>query len=61
VDTKSGRQAPEQINNSKDLDVEIKKEEATFFGSFFYSTKMAQKKKSGVIEAVSAPSDYSVG
>jgi hypothetical protein len=53
VDSKGGKLAPGQINNNKDLDVEIKKEEPSFFGSFF-STKATQKKKGGpVMEAVS--------
>ncbi|GLB35435.1 putative TRAFAC class dynamin-like GTPase superfamily, dynamin Fzo YdjA family protein [Lyophyllum shimeji] len=41
-----------QINNNKDLDVDAKKEEPSFFGSFFSSAKTGQKKKSGpVMEA----------
>jgi dynamin 1-like protein len=51
VDAKSGKLAPGQINNNKDLDVDIKKEEPSFFGSFFSSAKGAQKKKSGIMEA----------
>lgn len=44
-----------QINNNKDLDVEIRKEETSFFGSFFPGkTAAANKKKGGaVMEAVS--------
>ncbi|KAF5373117.1 hypothetical protein D9758_001534 [Tetrapyrgos nigripes] len=38
-DPKSGKLAPGVINNNKDLDVEAKKEEASFFGSFFSSAK----------------------
>ena len=49
VDPKSTKLAPGQINNNKDLDVESKKEEPSFFGSFFSSTKAAQKKKGGPI------------
>ena len=36
---------PGQVNNNKDLDVEVKKEEPSFFGSFFSSAKNAPKKK----------------
>jgi hypothetical protein len=54
-DPKSGKLAPGQINNNKDLDVDLKKEEASFFGSFFSSSKTTQKKKGGpVMEAVSS-------
>jgi len=49
VDTKSGKLGPGQINNNKDLDVEVKKEEPSFFGSFFTSSKAAQKKKGGPV------------
>jgi hypothetical protein len=34
-DPKSGKLAPGQINNNRDLDVDSKKEEPSFFGSFF--------------------------
>ena len=57
-DPKSGRLAPGQINNNKDLDVEIRKEEPSFFGSFFSSTKGTQKKKGvAAMDAVSGLSD----
>jgi vacuolar protein sorting-associated protein 1 len=36
------------INNNKDLDVEIKKEEPSFFGSFFQKAKGAPAAKKGV-------------
>ena len=45
ADPKSGKLAPGQINNNKDLEVDIKKEEPSFFGSFFSAAKGAQKKK----------------
>lgn len=35
TDPKSGRLAPGAVNNNKDLDVEIHKDEPSFFGSFF--------------------------
>lgn len=52
---KTGKLAPGTINNNKDLDVDLKKEEPSFFGSFFASNKAAAaaKKKTGpVMEAV---------
>jgi len=55
ADPKTGKLAPGQINNNKDLDVEPKKEESGFFGSFFASGKPSQKKKGApVMEAVSS-------
>lgn len=55
-DAKSGKLAPGQINNNKDLDVDIKKEEPSFFGSFFTAAQKQQTRKKGVqaMEAVSA-------
>ncbi|KAG7086544.1 vacuolar protein sorting-associated protein 1 [Marasmius oreades] len=44
-DPKTGKLAPGAINNNRDLDVEPKKEEPSFFGSFFSSAKGTQKKK----------------
>ncbi|KAK7449785.1 vacuolar protein sorting-associated protein 1 [Stygiomarasmius scandens] len=47
-DPKSGKLAPGVINNNKDLDVEAKKEEPSFFGSFFSSAKNGRTvKKTG--------------
>jgi vacuolar protein sorting-associated protein 1 len=37
------------INNNKDLDVDVKKEEPSFFGSFFSAAKNAPKKKGAAI------------
>lgn len=43
-----------QLNNNKDLEVDLKKEEPSFFGSFFAAVKGGQKKKGGpTLEAVS--------
>jgi len=42
-DPKSGKLAPGQINNNKDLDVDSKKEEPSFFGSFFAGKKAVKK------------------
>ncbi|KAI0927975.1 vacuolar protein sorting-associated protein 1 [Taiwanofungus camphoratus] len=45
ADSKSGRLTPAQINNNKDLDVDPRKEEQSFFGSFFSASKNTPKKK----------------
>ena len=52
---KSGKLAPGTINNNKDLDVEVRKEEPSFFGSFFAGAKGAGAKKKGApaMESVS--------
>ena len=42
------------LNNNKDLDVDARKEEASFFGSFFNKTQTQQKKK-GVQAIMEAP------
>lgn len=53
-DTKGGKFAAGAVNNNKDLDVDMKKEEPSFFGSFFSSAKNAPKKKgAAIMEAVS--------
>ncbi|KAJ6488468.1 Dynamin central region-domain-containing protein [Mycena vitilis] len=44
ADPKSGKLAPGQINNNRDLDVEAKKEEPSFFGSFFAPKAKGSKK-----------------
>lgn len=54
---KTGKLAPGTVNNNKDLDVDPKKEEPSFFGSFFSANKggaaAATKKKPGfTMEAV---------
>lgn len=43
------------LNNNKDLDVDARKEEPSFFGSFFNKTQTQQKKKGvqAIMEAVS--------
>lgn len=54
VDAKGGKLAPGALNNNKDLDVDAKKEEPSFFGSFFAGNKNQPKKKgAAVMEAVS--------
>jgi len=47
------------VNNNKDLEVEVKKEEPSFFGSFFSAGK-AQTKKKGV-QAMEAVRHFSFG
>ncbi|TFK46017.1 hypothetical protein OE88DRAFT_1668428 [Heliocybe sulcata] len=53
ADPKSGKLGPGQINNNRDLDVESKKEEPSFFGSFFANKNQTVKKKGGA--AMEAP------
>ncbi|KAL7419659.1 vacuolar protein sorting-associated protein 1 [Cryptotrichosporon argae] len=48
VDTKGGKLAPGALNNGRDLDADLKKDES-FFGSFF--SKGQQPRKKGVMEA----------
>ena len=50
VDPKSGKTAPGALNNGKDLDTDIKKEEPSFFNSFFAKDKQP-KRKSGQMDA----------
>ncbi|CAK5279321.1 unnamed protein product [Mycena citricolor] len=45
ADPKSGKLAPGQINNNRDLDVDAKKEDPGFFGSFFSPKGKAPAKK----------------
>lgn len=49
ADPKTGKLAPGQINNNRDLDVDAKKDEPSFFGSFFSAAKKGQPKKAGPI------------
>jgi len=49
ADAKNGKVTPAQLNNNKDLDVDMKKEEASFFGSFFSAGKNAPKKKGAAL------------
>ncbi|KAH9032338.1 Dynamin GTPase effector domain-containing protein [Lactarius deliciosus] len=44
-----------QLNNNKDLDVDIKKEEPSFFGSFFSSSKSQQQKAKKGPQPMEAP------
>ena len=49
IDPKSGKLPPGALNNNKDLDVDLKREEQSFFGSFFAGGKNAAKRKGGAI------------
>ena len=53
--TEKGKPTPGQINNNKDLDVEVKKEEPGFFGSFWNQKTAGKAKKVGAasMESVS--------
>ena len=51
-DPKSGKLAPGAINNNKDLDVDLKRDDS-FFGSFF-AKGTQPKKKAATMEAVSS-------
>ncbi|KIP10291.1 hypothetical protein PHLGIDRAFT_125643 [Phlebiopsis gigantea 11061_1 CR5-6] len=48
-DTKAGKLAPGAVNNGNNLDVDPKKDEPSFFGSFFSSAKNAPKKKGAAV------------
>lgn len=52
IDPKTGKPTAAQLNNNKDLDVDLKKEEPSFFGSFFPGNK-GKKKGGPIMEAVS--------
>jgi hypothetical protein len=52
-DPKTGKLPPGAINNNKDLDVEFKKDEPSFFGSFFANKNQPKKKGAAAMEAVS--------
>ncbi len=52
-DPKSGKLPPGAINNNKDLDVDMKKEEPSFFATFFSGAKNAPRKKGvAIMESV---------
>lgn len=48
VDPKSGKLPPGALNNGKDLDADMKREES-FFGSFFSKDKAAASKRKGAV------------
>lgn len=51
VDPKSGKLAPGVLNNGRDLDADFKKEEPSFFGSFFAKDKAPRRKGTPIMEA----------
>ena len=53
LDPKSGKLAPGALNNGRDLDVDYKKEEPSFFNSFFAKDKGPKRKGTPIMEAVS--------
>lgn len=51
IDPKSGKLAPGVLNNGRDLDADFRKEEPSFFGSFFAKDKAPKRKGTPVMEA----------
>lgn len=54
VDPKT-KLAPGQVNNNKDLDVEVRQQDNSFFGSFFAAKNQPKKKGVAAMDAVGAP------
>jgi hypothetical protein len=52
---KSGKVTAAQLNNNKDLEVDMKKDEPSFFGSFFSSAKSQQQKAKKGPQTMEAP------
>ena len=52
VDPKT-KLAPGQVNNNKDLDVEVRQQDNSFFGSFFSAKNQPKKKGVAAMDAVS--------
>ena len=50
MDPKTGKVPPNALNNGKDLDADFRKEEPSFFGSFFAKDKQP-KRKGGQMDA----------
>lgn len=48
-DTKGGKLPSGAVNNNKDLDVDPRRDEPSFFGSFFSAAKNAPKKKGAAV------------
>lgn len=59
ADPKSGRLTSGQINNNKDLDVELPKEEPSFFGTFFSGNKGGKKRSALTNGRAGSPVRYS--
>ncbi|CCM05028.1 uncharacterized protein FIBRA_07228 [Fibroporia radiculosa] len=55
VDPKTGKLAPGQLNNNKDLDVDVRQQETSFFGSFFSASKNTPKKKGAAVMETPPP------
>ncbi|KAK0442961.1 Dynamin central region-domain-containing protein [Armillaria borealis] len=55
TDPKTGKLAPGAINNNRDLDVDPKREEPSFFGSFFAARTGSTKKKGSSTPVMEAP------
>ncbi len=55
TDPKSGKLAAGAINNNRDLDVDPKREEPSFFGSFFAARTGSTKKKGSSTPVMEAP------
>ncbi|KAG7562715.1 hypothetical protein FFLO_01875 [Filobasidium floriforme] len=51
LDPKSGKLAPGALNNGRDLDADYKKEEPSFFNSFFKKDQTPKRKGTPVMEA----------
>jgi dynamin 1-like protein len=51
VDPKSGKLAAGALNNGKDLDADLKKDDTSFFGSFFNKDKAPKRKGMSAMEA----------
>ncbi|KAJ9125441.1 hypothetical protein QFC22_000402 [Naganishia vaughanmartiniae] len=51
IDPKSGKLAPGVLNNGRDLDADFRKEEPSFFGSFFHKDKTPKRKGTPIMEA----------
>jgi hypothetical protein len=52
---KGGKTTAAQLNNNKDLEVDMKKEEPSFFGSFFSSAKSQQQKAKKGVQVMEPP------
>jgi vacuolar protein sorting-associated protein 1 len=52
---KGGKVTAAQLNNNKDLEVDMKKDEPSFFGSFFSSAKSQQQKAKKGPQTMEAP------
>lgn len=51
IDPKSGKLGVGALNNGKDLDTDLKKDDSSFFGSFFNKDKAPKKKGMSAMEA----------